>query len=216
MNKQSFSNASNPSWCIQWHTTVPYFHNDNVLSTCILVTKKIAMDITKIKSQASWNDFQVRLPGSKKNKCNVFNNFYNSISLYTLKKQQDVNKKERTVCAKVFRNGGVQLTGCQSEEECDEIIKNIMSILADIMEYTDLIVANQTVNMINIACRVPNVTFDLTVLSRQLLEFKHLQISYDREKYFGLIVKTEFGGIQFRQENVKYNTHKKKNPKAHY
>ena len=40
-----------------------------------LSQKKIAMDITKIKSQPSWNDFQVRLPGSKKNKCIVFNNF---------------------------------------------------------------------------------------------------------------------------------------------
>ena len=80
-----------------------------------------------------WNDgnlgsgkYRIRVPGSLRSKKKIFRSFYNSISLIH-EVPNGLNKKNRLICAKIFKNGGVQVTGCQSEEDSKNVIIDIIS-----------------------------------------------------------------------------------------
>ena len=163
-----------------------------------------------------WNGkhYLVRIQGSRKTKKAAFRSFSNSISLVTH------SSSKKTICAKIFRNGGIQVTGCQSEEQSLEIVNDITRFLKTILKNREeaLCIESSTINMINIVCNIKDAinyqAFDLEQLSNLLQQdsVSNLIAKYDREKYFGLSVKVP---LQLKQEEEEKKTSMQKFKRAH-
>jgi TATA-box binding protein (TBP) (component of TFIID and TFIIIB) len=149
-----------------------------------------------------WNGkpYLVRIQGSRKTKNSSFRSFSNSISLTT----KPCEKK--TICAKMFRNGGIQVTGCPSEEKAYQVVGDIARFLYTIE--TCILspkIESMVINMINIICNIKaimnNRVFNLEHLNELLQQHsKVLVTKYDRDKYFGLSVKVP---LQKEQPEIK-------------
>lgn len=137
--------------------------------------------------------YGVRVNGSTKKGTNV--NFGNSVSVINT----NLAKGSR-VCAKIFRNGGVQVTGSRSEEQAVMVSLHMARLIHRLYDATltshgeelSKIVLDKSVQMINIVCNIKAVLsgriMDLTKMGR-LLQAAGIRSTYDRDTYCGINIK---------------------------
>ena len=153
-----------------------------------------------------WNEgiiggkYKIRVPGSLKSKKKIFKNFYNSLSLIHDVPNPLNSKKNRLICAKIFKNGGIQVTGCQTEDDSKRMIYDIISSILEPLKLVEsenaIGIKSHTINMINIVCNMKHhniipleCSFDLYKLNAILENEYKIVSNYDRDKYCGLNVK---------------------------
>ena len=202
-------------------STMTVFYNLDIIN------KKTTTDIVSVISDTFQNDptawkgltdkYRVRLPGSRKTKSKSFRSFSNSVSLIF----DDIQNK-RTICAKVFRNGGVQVTGCQSEQNAADVAQDMRKLIASISDASNVVINNQTINMINVVCDIKTALngkhLDLAKLNSILWNQSKIYSKYDRDKYFGLNVKIPLYSTMVSQDDSKKKMSiqdiKRQNPEA--
>lgn len=142
--------------------------------------------------------YGVRVNGSKRKGTSV--NFCNSVSVINT-----TLVKGSLVCAKIFRNGGVQVTGSRSEEDAAVVAVHMGRLihrlydtsLASRGDELSKIVLDRAVHMINIVCNIKTMLsgriMDLTKMGH-LLKLSGIRSTYDRDKYCGINIKIPLNG----------------------
>lgn len=112
--------------------------------------------------------FEIRVPGTKKNRRSNYNNFQNSITVVF----------NKSLCAKIFKSGA-QICGCKS-------LDNVKKACLAICEKLEVRVAESKIHLFNVNYKIGH-NIDLFKIFEKLKD--QLIVSYDRDEYSGLKIK---------------------------
>lgn len=115
--------------------------------------------------------FNLKIPGEKKNRRAIYNNFENS----------NTAKFHGRTCAKIFKNGA-QICGCKQWEDIDDISKIMRSKL-------EVDIDSASVHLFN--CVVDTAEHINLEEIKDKAKILGLFCAYDREEYSGLRIKKE-------------------------
>ena len=165
-------------------------YNASITTITSFVTVNTEIHVRKLFEIASeetkWNgicailgqSLRVRFPGTKKNSKRNHRSFYNSISV-------DFKRKERTICAKIFRTG-IHITGSASFEDCVSAA-DIMARMIFLVQQETVFVKEYKIQLVNVLLHFGQSLY-LQEICDELSQSK-INCLYDREVYCGLRVK---------------------------
>lgn len=138
-------------------------HGGNISTSSVYIAFSNQVDLKTLPEL-----FETRVPGSKKNKRSIYNNFQNSTTVVF----------NKSLCAKIFRNGA-QICGCKN-------VGNVKEACLAICDRLDVSVTDGKIHLFNVNYKI-GWKLDLFTMFENLKE-KHI-VSYDRDEYSGLKIK---------------------------
>lgn len=142
-------------------------HGGKISTSSVYVEFSSDVDLTILADL-----FEIRVPGSKKNKRSNYNNFQNSTTVVFGK----------SLCAKIFKSGA-QICGCKN-------IDNVKDACVGMCDKLNVKIKDSKIHLFNVNFKLgsPVDLFDMfTKLKDKML------VSYDRDEYSGLKIKIPVG-----------------------
>ena len=150
----------------------------------------LKMEYRSIKKGISWKDILQKTEDAEKKEKKTF--FFNQATIVIRREIAPLNWKEINI--KLFRNGGVQMTGVRSDEMSWDAIRWLVGHIQ--ANYTDKPVFEETVGIHKMQTQLVNTDFSIgakirrDALHKVLREKYFLSVSYDPAIYQG--VKTKY------------------------